>query len=85
MFMDDSTTGNYAPAGSFKGSGKGIDAATGIIDGTLNYNCGPLGAGYGNAGMNPYITAAEYPILCPGVAYTNPENRALATPYFPIR
>jgi outer membrane receptor protein involved in Fe transport len=85
MFMDDGTTGNYAAAGSFKGGGKGIDAATGIIDGTLNYNCGPLGAGYGNAGMNPYITAAEYPILCPGVAYTNPENRALATPYFPYQ
>jgi len=89
MFMDDSTTGAYAPAGSFKGSGKGIDADTGIIDGTLNYNCGS--GGYGNAGMNPYLTKAEFPTLCPEtagglpVAYTNSENRALATPYFPYQ
>lgn len=85
MFMDDQSTGNYAPAGSFLGSARAIDANTGLPDGALSYNCGPLGAGFGNPGMNPYITAAEYPILCPGVAYTNAANRASATPFFPYQ
>jgi iron complex outermembrane recepter protein len=82
-FMDDKTTGNYAPAGSFKGSGKSVDTDTGIIDGNLSYNCG-VGA-YGNPGMNPYITAAEFPTLCPGVTYTNATNSALpaASRHFP--
>ena len=81
MFMDDQSTGNYAPAGSFLGSARSIDGDTGLPDGTLQYNCGPLGSAYGNAGMNPYITAAEYPILCPGVAYTNKTNTTKAFPY----
>jgi outer membrane receptor protein involved in Fe transport len=85
MFMDDQTTGAYAPAGSFAGSGRAIDADTGLPDGALSYNCGPLGAGYGNPGMNPFITAAEYPTLCPGVAYTHSQNVAAATPLFPYQ
>ncbi|HEY1724203.1 MAG TPA: TonB-dependent receptor, partial [Steroidobacteraceae bacterium] len=85
MFMDDSSTGNYAPAGSFLGGARAIDADTGLPDGALSYNCGPLGAGYGNPGMNPYITAGEYPTLCPGVAYTNSQNIAAATPLFPYQ
>jgi iron complex outermembrane recepter protein len=73
-FMDDKTTGAYAPAGSFLGSGKALDANSGLSDGALSYNCGT--GGYGNAGMNPYITAAEFPTLCPGVTYTNQQNIA---------
>lgn len=89
MFMDDNTTGAYAPAGSFAGSGRAVDADTGLPDGALSYNCGS--GGYGNAGMNPYITKAEFPTLCPEtagglpVAYTNSANRALTTPYFPYQ
>jgi iron complex outermembrane receptor protein len=89
MFMDDSTTGNYAPAGSFLGSGRAIDADTGLPDGSLSYNCGT--GGYGNKGMNPYITAAQFPTLCPEtaggapIAYTNAANSALTTPLFPYQ
>jgi len=83
QFMDDNTRGNYAPAGSFLGSGTAIDADTGLSDGALQYNCGV--GGYGNAGMNPYITAAEFPQLCPGVTYTNSQNLALANPFFPYQ
>ena len=79
MFMDDKTTGAYAPAGSFLGSGKAIDADSGLPDGALSYNCGV--GGYGNAGMNPYITKGEYPTLCPGVTYTNATNTAGLAPY----
>jgi iron complex outermembrane recepter protein len=84
-FMDDKTTGAYAAAGSFLGGGKAIDADTGLPDGALSYNCGPLGAAYGNPGMNPYITAAEYPVLCPGVAYNNSTNAASAHPLVPYQ
>jgi iron complex outermembrane receptor protein len=31
--------------------------------------------------MNPYITAAEFPILCPGVTYTNATNTGKLAPY----
>jgi outer membrane receptor protein involved in Fe transport len=82
-FMNDTTTGNYAPAGSFLGSGKAIDADSGLADGALSYNCGV--GGYGNAGMNPYITAGEYPILCPGVTYTNAQNAAATKQYAPYQ
>ncbi|HWW81356.1 MAG TPA: TonB-dependent receptor [Steroidobacteraceae bacterium] len=81
MFMDDKTTGAYAAAGSFLGSGKAIDANTLISDGALTYNCGS--GGYGNPGMNPYITASEFGTLCPEtaggapIAYTNAANLAL--------
>ena len=78
-FMDDMTTAAYAPAGSFLGSGKAIDADSGLADGALSYNCGV--GGYGNAGMNPYITAGEYPTLCPGVSYTNATNTGKLAPY----
>ncbi|HUO36661.1 MAG TPA: TonB-dependent receptor, partial [Mycobacterium sp.] len=88
-FMDDKTTGAYAAAGSFLGSGKAIDGDSGLPDGALNYNCGS--GGFGNAGMNPYITAAEFPILCPEhangtpIAYTNAQNALLANPYAPYQ
>ena len=82
-FMDGKTTGNYAAAGSFLGSGKAIDADSGISDGALSYNCGV--GGYGNSGMNPYITAAEFPVLCPGVTYTNSQNAAAANKLAPYQ
>jgi iron complex outermembrane receptor protein len=82
-FMDDKTSGFYAAAGSFLGGGKALDADSGIADGALNYNCGV--GGYGNAGMNPYITAGEFPTLCPGVTYNNSTNSQLATPLFPYQ
>jgi outer membrane receptor protein involved in Fe transport len=83
-FMDDQTRGNYAPAGSFLGSGKAIDADSGLADGALSYNC--WGATtphtFGNAGMNPYITAGEFPTLCPGgPSYTNATNVNGLAPY----
>jgi iron complex outermembrane receptor protein len=81
-FMDDKTTGNYAAAGSFLGSGRAIDADSNISDGALSYNCG-VGA-YGNSGMNPYITAAQFPTLCPGVTYNNSSN-AVSKKYFPYQ
>lgn len=62
MFMDDDTRGNYAPAGLFIGSGFANDPTTGFRDGNYTLNCG-LG-GFGNAGMNPYLTQAEYGSLC---------------------
>jgi outer membrane receptor protein involved in Fe transport len=67
-FMDDQTTGAYAPAGAFLGSGKAIDSDTGLPDGNMSVNCG-VGA-YGNAGMNPYLTPSEYASFC-GPAFTN--------------
>ncbi|HXY76889.1 MAG TPA: TonB-dependent receptor [Steroidobacteraceae bacterium] len=68
MFMDDQTQGNYGPAGMFFGSGPSISPANGQRDGTWTVNCG-IGA-YGNAGMNPYLTASEFNTLCaPGSPY----------------
>src|ERR1700681_2836030 len=61
-FMDDSTRGNYAPAGAFLASGQAVDADTGLRDGNMSVNCG-LG-GYRNAGMNPYLTASEFSNFC---------------------
>lgn len=83
QFMDDSTRGNFAAAGSFLGGGTSIDADNGLSDGALSYNCGT--GGYGNPGMNPYITAGEFPTLCPGVTYTNSQNLASANPLFPYQ
>jgi iron complex outermembrane receptor protein len=76
MFMDDQTRGNYAPAGAFISSGKSIDADSGQPDGNWTVNCGPAGSPYGNAGMNPYLTAAEYSNFCAGGPYTNATNTA---------
>lgn len=94
QFEDDQTTGAYAPAGSFLGSGKAVDPTTNLTDGALSYNCGS--GGFGNPGMNPYITAGEFNTLCPeytaadGTAlagkprvYTNAQNVAAANQYFP--
>ncbi|MDB6158339.1 MAG: TonB-dependent receptor [Gammaproteobacteria bacterium] len=65
-FMDDTTRGNYAPAGAFIASGKSVDKDTGLPDGNWSVNCG-AGA-FGNAGMNPYMTASEFGTWCnPGV------------------
>jgi outer membrane receptor protein involved in Fe transport len=64
MFMDDQTRGNYAPAGAFLGSGKSVDSDSKQPDGNWSVNCG-LGA-YGNAGMNPYLTQAEFADFCAG-------------------
>jgi len=89
MFMNDNTRGNYAPAGSFKGSGKAVDAETGLPDGNLSINCGPLGGAFGNSGMNPYLTQSEFNILCASpVAYTNHQNGTATTggvKYFPYQ
>jgi iron complex outermembrane recepter protein len=61
MFMDDDTRGNYAPAGMFFGSGFAVDNR-GIRNGSWYLNCG-TGA-YGNAGMNPFLSANEFSSLC---------------------
>ncbi|MBS0364469.1 MAG: TonB-dependent receptor [Proteobacteria bacterium] len=62
MFMDDSTRGNYAPAGIFLASGFAKDPNTGLRDGNWLVNCGT--GGFGNAGMNPFLTQNEYTTLC---------------------
>jgi iron complex outermembrane receptor protein len=68
MFMDDNTRGNYAPAGIFLGSGFATSGSPALRDGDFYTNCGT--GGYGNAGMNPYLTQAEYGTLCaPGSPY----------------
>jgi outer membrane receptor protein involved in Fe transport len=69
-FMDDITTGAYAPAGAFLASGKAIDSDTGLADGNMSVNCG-LG-GFGNAGMNPYLTQSAFTNICtPNVTGNN--------------
>ena len=67
-FMDDKTQGAYAPAGAFLGSGQAIDAETGLVDGNMTVNCGT--GGYGNAGMNPYLTQNEWNSICNYAPYT---------------
>jgi iron complex outermembrane receptor protein len=62
MFMDDNTRGNYAPAGLFIGSGFAADPVTGFRDGNYNVNCGV--GGFGNTGMNPYLTVDEFGKIC---------------------
>lgn len=90
-FMDDITTGAYAPAGAFLGSGKNTDSETGLPDGNMSVNCG-AGA-FGNPGMNPYLTASEFDVICAGgtkggpisggpvLNYTNSTRPAGATAY----
>jgi iron complex outermembrane recepter protein len=69
MFMDDNTRGNYAPAGLFLGAGFATSGTPALRDGNFYTNCG-TGA-FGNAGMNPYLTASEFGTLCaPGSPYT---------------
>jgi iron complex outermembrane recepter protein len=69
MFMDDNTRGNYAPSGLFLGTGTAT--SNGLGTGNVYTNCG-VGA-YGNAGMNPYITASEFGSLCgPGGTFAQP-------------
>lgn len=62
MFMDDSTRGNYAPAGAFLASGLAVDPTTGLRNGDMTLNCGT--GGFGNPGSNPYLTANEFATLC---------------------
>jgi outer membrane receptor protein involved in Fe transport len=62
MFMDDETRGNYASAGAFLGGGFAADPVTGFRDGNFNVNCGV--GGFGNTGMNPYLTADEFGKIC---------------------
>ncbi len=69
-FMDDKTSGYYAPAGAFLGSlSPATDANTGLPDGNLSVNCGV--GGYGNAGMNPYLTQNEWNDICNYAPYNN--------------
>jgi iron complex outermembrane receptor protein len=82
-FMDDITTGAYAPAGAFLGSGKNTDADTGLPDGNMSVNCGS--GLYGNAGMNPFLSASEFTTICAGghasgpvLSYTNATNPGAA-------
>lgn len=68
MFMDDATRGNYAPSGIFLASGFATDPATGLRNGDWLVNCGA--GGYGNAGMNPFLTQSMFNTICPaGNAY----------------
>jgi outer membrane receptor protein involved in Fe transport len=67
-FMDDQTRGNYAPAGAFIASGKSNDSDSGLPDGNWSVNCGAPGSAFGNAGMNPYMTQAEFGAWCGGGA-----------------
>lgn len=67
-FMDDETQGAYAPAGAFLGSGQAIDAETGLVDGNMTVNCGV--GGYGNSGMNPYLSQAQWNYICNYAPYT---------------
>jgi outer membrane receptor protein involved in Fe transport len=70
-FMDDRTSGYYAPAGAFLGSlSPAKDAETGLPDGNLAVNCGS--GNYGNAGMNPYLSASEFSVICAGGAPGGP-------------
>jgi iron complex outermembrane receptor protein len=82
-FMDDITTGAYAPAGAFLGSGHAVDADSGLPDGNMSVNCG-AGA-FGNPGMNPYLTASAFTTICAGgvaggpvLNYTNATNPGAA-------
>jgi iron complex outermembrane receptor protein len=69
MFMDDNTRGNFAPAGLFLGAGFATSGSPALRDGEFYTNCGV--GGYGNSGMNPYLTASEFSTLCaPGSPYT---------------
>jgi iron complex outermembrane receptor protein len=73
-FMDDRTSGYYAPAGAFLGSlSPATDANTGLPDGNLSVNCGAQVGGapapYGNPGMNPYLTKNAYNTICNFPAY----------------
>jgi iron complex outermembrane recepter protein len=66
MMMDDETRGNYAPAGLFLGSGFAItppgNPGAGLRNGNWIINCGV--GGFGNPGMNPYLTLNEFTNLC---------------------
>jgi len=69
MFMDDNTRANYAPAGLFLGAGFATSGTPPLRNGNFYTNCGV--GGYGNAGMNPYLTASQFSSICaPGSPYS---------------
>jgi iron complex outermembrane receptor protein len=76
QFLNDTTGAFYAPAGAFLGSGPAISPVNGLKDGNYTTNCG-VGA-YGNAGMNPYMTASEYASICKGTGaqFLSPTGQA---------
>jgi len=79
MFMDDNTRGNYAPAGIFFSSGFATAGTPPLRDGNYYVNCGV--GGYGNAGMNPYLTPSEFSSICtPGSPYTNVPGGTVPVP-----
>jgi iron complex outermembrane receptor protein len=79
MFMDDNTRGNYAPAGLFLGAGFATSGTPALRDGNFYTNCGV--GGYGNAGMNPYLTSNEFTTLCaPGSPYTGVPGGTVPVP-----
>jgi outer membrane receptor protein involved in Fe transport len=75
QFMDDATRGNYAPSGIFLSSGFAVTPTTppglpgaGLRNGDWLLNCGT--GGYGNAGMNPFLTQSMFNTVCtPGNPY----------------
>lgn len=88
-FMDDKTSGYYAPAGAFLGSlSPAKDAVTGLPDGNLAVNCGAQVGGapaaYGNPGMNPYLTQSEYNSICNFPAYNYVPGTLTAGPAYQI-
>jgi iron complex outermembrane recepter protein len=79
MLMDDNTRGNYAPAGIFLGSGFATSGSPALRDGDYYVNCGV--GGYGNAGMNPYLTPSEFSDICtPGSPYTSVNGATVPVP-----
>jgi len=78
-FMNDNTPGGYAPAGAYAGVGPAVDPLTGHGDGNWTINCGT--GGYGNPGMNPFLSRSEYAGLCNYAPYTSANIPANAIPY----
>ena len=79
MFMDDNTRGNFAPAGLFLGAGFATSGTPALRNGNFYTNCGV--GGYGNAGMNPYLTASQFNSICaPGSPYTAVANATVPEP-----
>jgi len=79
MFMDDNTRANYAPAGLFLGAGFATSGTPPLRNGNFYTNCGV--GGYGNAGMNPYLTASQFSAICaPGSPYTAVKDGTVPEP-----
>ena len=79
MFMDDNTRANFAPAGMFLGAGFATSGTPALRNGNFYTNCGV--GGYGNAGMNPYLTASQFNSICaPGSPYTAVTDATVPVP-----